>query len=234
MKAVYQKELTQLFHSVIGYIFLGVFLFIGGGYFVLNNLLSANGDIRNFFSPMMSTVIFLLPMLTMRGYSEERKMRTDQLLLSSPVSAFAVAMGKFLAVVTIFSVGMAFTGIYVLVLALLGQFQPVMVLGNYVGMLVSACAFIAIGLFISALTENQIVACIVTYAVLLALWLVGFAESYLTNPLAKKLAGYLSVANRFSEFSMGIFDLSTVIYYLSITGFFLYLITVLMEKRRQQ
>ena len=78
MKAVFQKELGQLFHSVIGYIYLAVFLLIGGCYFLVYNLLQANGDIRNFFSPMMSTVIFLLPMLTMRSYAEERRMHTDR------------------------------------------------------------------------------------------------------------------------------------------------------------
>lgn len=233
MQAVYKKELGQLFHSVIGYVYLGIFLLIGGGYFVLYNLLPANGDIRNFFSPMMSTVIFLLPMLTMRSYSEERKMRTDRLLMSAPVSPLAIALGKFFAVLTIFAAGLAFTLLYVLVLAMKGRFDLMMVLGNYVGMLVAAGAFIAIGLFISTLTENQIIACITTYAVLLGLWLVGFAESYIPNAALKALAGWLSVADRFAEFSMGIFDLSTIVYYVSITAFFLFAITLVDEKRRQ-
>ena len=234
MKAVYRKEIGQLFHSVIGYVYLGIFLLIGGGYFLLYNLMSANGDIRNFFSPMMSTVIFLLPILTMRTYAEERKMHTEQLLLSAPISSLSVALGKFFAVFTIFAVGLAFTLIYVLVLAMLGRFDLMMVLGNYVGMLVAASAFIAIGLFISTLTENQIIACIITYAVLLGLWLIGFAQSYLPNEFLKSLAGYLSVSNRFAEFSMGILDFSTIVYYLSITAFFLFVITVMTEKRRQE
>lgn len=234
MKAVYKKEVGQLFHSVIGYVYLGIFLLISGGYFTVYNLLKSSGDIRNFFSPLMSTVMFLLPMLTMRTYSEERKMRTDQLLLSAPIRSIDVAAGKFLAVLTIFSVGMAFTLLYVMVLAILGQFNFLMVVGNYLGMLVSASAFIAIGMFVSALTENQIIACIVSYAVMLGLWIIGTVQSYLTNPVLKSLAGYLSVANRFSEFSMGIFDASTLVYYLSITVFFLFLVSLLTEHRRQQ
>lgn len=234
MSAVYRKELGQLFHSVIGYIYLSVFLLIGGGYFVMYNLLPANGDISQFFSQLMSTVIFLLPMLTMRSYAEERKMRTDQLLMSAPVSAISVALGKFFAVFTIFAVGLSFTLLYVISLAVFGQFEPLTVLGNYIGMLVAASAFIAIGLLVSMLTENQIIACIVTYSVLLVLWLVGFIETYVTNPFLKAVAGSVSVANRFAEFSMGIFDFSTVIYYLSITAFFLFLISVITEKRRQE
>ena len=224
----------QLFHSVIGYVYLGIFLLISGGYFTVYNLLQGSGDIRNFFSPLMSTVMFLLPMLTMRTYSEERKMRTDQLLLSAPIRSIDVAAGKFLAVLTIFSVGMVFTLLYVMVLAILGQFNLLMVVGNYLGMLVSASAFIAIGMFVSTLTENQIIACIVSYAVMLGLWIIGTVQSYLTNPVLKSLAGYLSVANRFSEFSMGIFDASTLVYYLSITVFFLFLVSLLTEHRRQQ
>ena len=233
MKAVFQKELGQLFHSVIGYIYLAVFLLIGGCYFLVYNLLQANGDIRNFFSPMMSTVIFLLPVLTMRSYAEERRMHTDRLLLRAPVSSLSVALGKFFAILTIFSIGLAFTLFYLLVLAVLGRFDPLVALGCYVGMLAAAAAFISIGLLISALTENQIIACIVTYAVLLGLWLVGFARSYLPGELLRTLAGYLSAADRFAEFSMGIFDLSTVVYYLGISAFFLFAVTLVSEGRRQ-
>lgn len=232
MRAVYKKEVGQLFHSIIGYVYLSTFLFIGGGYFVLYNLIPASGDIRRFFSPLMSTVVFLLPMLTMRTYAEERKMHTDQLLLSAPVSSFSIAVGKFFAVFTIFAIGMTFTLIYVLVLAVLGQFNLMMVLGNYMGMLIAASAFIAIGLFISALTENQIIACILTYTTLLSLGLIDSTQDYISNRLLKSLMGYFSAGKRFAEFSMGILDLSTIVYYLSITFLFLYLITMITEKKR--
>lgn len=233
MRAVYKKEVGQLFHSVIGYVYLAVFALISGCYFLVYNLLPANGDIRSFFSPLMSTVIFLLPMLTMRSYAEERKMRTDQLLLSAPVRTGAVVLGKFFAVLTIFAAGLAVTLLNVLALALLGQFDPLVLLGNYLGMLVSASAFIAIGLLVSALTENQIIACIVTYAVLLGLSLIGMAQSYIPNAALAAAVGALSLANRFAEFSMGIFDFATIVYYLSVTVFFLFLVTVLNERRRR-
>ena len=129
--------------------------------------------------------------------------------------------------------GLAITLIYMLILAILGRFQPMMVLGSYIGMLASVSAFIAIGLFVSALTENQIIACSITYTLLLGLWLIGFAQGYIPNEGLKAIMGYLSVANRLGEFSMGILDFSTIVYYLSITAFFLYIITVMMEKRRQ-
>ena len=233
MKAVYKKELSQLFHSVIGYVYLAVFALVGGLYFTLYNLMPASGDIRNCFSPVMSTVIFIIPILTMRSYSEERKMRTDKLLMSAPVSSFAVAVGKELAMLTVFAVGTAFSLIYVAILARLGSFDGLVVLGNITGMLVSASAFIAIGMFISALTENQIIACIISYAVLLFLWMIGNADSYIASPVIASAVSYLSLADRSAEFSMGILDVSTIIYYLSIAAFFIFLVTAVTEKRRQ-
>lgn len=232
MTAVYRKEAGQLFHSMIGYICLAIFALLGGCIFVIYNLLQGNGDIRNYFSPMMSTVIFIIPVLTMRSYAEERHSRTDQLLLSAPVSMLAIAVGKFLAIMTLFATGMSFSIIYVVILMFLGQFDALAVLGNFIGMLISASAFAAIGMFISALTESQIIACIVSYAVLLGLWMIGFAQSYISNDAVKEIIGWLSVSRRFAEFSMGIFDLATVIYYLSICAFFIYIVAVITENRR--
>lgn len=233
MRAIYRKELNQMFHSMIGYIYLASFLLIGGIYFVMYQLIPANEDISKFFSQLMSTVIFLLPMLTMRSYAEERRMKTESLLMSAPVSALAIALGKFFAVLTVFAIGLSFTILYVICLAVFGQFEPLVVLGNYVGMIAATSSFLAIGLLISMLTENQIIACIITYSVLLVLWLIGMAGTYVVNPVLKTLIHHLSMANRFAEFSMGIFDISTMVYYLSITVFVLFLISVITENRRQ-
>ena len=106
MKAIYRKELGQLFHSMTGYICLAVFALLGGFFFVIYNLLQGNGDIRNYFSPMMSTVIFIIPVLTMRSYAEERRGRTDQLLMSAPVSMLSIALGKFFAIMTLFALSL--------------------------------------------------------------------------------------------------------------------------------
>ncbi|MEG1271205.1 MAG: ABC transporter permease, partial [Ruthenibacterium sp.] len=187
MRAVYKKELSQYFNSMVGYVYLAIFLFLSGYYFVVGNLLAGNGDIRNYFSSIITVVMFLLPMLTMRSFAEERKMRTEQLLLASPVSSAGVVMGKYLAVLSVFALGVLFTLLYVLVLALFGQFDIWVILGNYLGIFIAASSFIAIGMLLSALTENQVVACVITYCTLLCLWLVGYAGTYLTSPFAKML-----------------------------------------------
>lgn len=233
MKVVYCKEVGQLFHSVIGYIYLAAFLLISGGYFVIYNLFPASADISHFFSQLMSTIIFLLPMLTMRSYAEEKKLRTEQLLMSAPISAIAVELGKFFAVLTIFAVGLSSTILYVACLAMLGQVEFLVVFGNIIGMLTVASTFLAIGLLVSLMTENQITACIVTYSILLMFWLIGTVETYVTNPVLKVVVHNISLSNRFVEFSMGILDISTLIYYFSITVFILFIISVITEKRRQ-
>lgn len=233
MAVIYRKELGQLFHSIIGYVFLAIFMVMSAGNFVLYNLLAANGDVRAFFSPFMSSVMFLLPVLTMRSYSEERKLKTEALLQSAPISCAAVVLGKFFAILTLFFIGLIWTGAYMAVLAAFGSLDALMLMGNYAGMLVSASAFISIGMLISFLTENQIIACIATYAILSALWLLGYAKAFIVWPWLGALISQISVSSRFFEFSIGIFDVSTIVYYLGVTVFFLFIITVLAERRRQ-
>lgn len=232
MGAVYKKELWQYFHSMVGYVFLCIFLLLSGYYFSVGNLLSQNGDIKGFFSSMILVIMFLIPMLTMRSFSEERKMRTDQLLLASPVPLGRIVLGKFLAVLTVFSVGLAVTLTYIVILAVFGSFEFLVVFGNYFGTLIAASAFIAVGMFLSALTENQVVAGVISYSTLLGLWLIGFVGSYIAKGPIHTLVTYLSLSNKFNEFAMGIFSMSSVVYYGSITVLFLFLTTRILEHRR--
>lgn len=234
MKAVLKKELHQMTHSMIASIYLSVVALIGGCLFLLNNLLAGSGDIRNYFSSIMPVVLFLIPILTMRSYSDEKKSKTETLLISAPVSCFEVAMGKFLAIMTLFSIGLLLSLVYVAILAMFGQFDFLVVLGNIVGMFVTACAFVSIGMFISSLTDSQILACIVSYTIFLGMWLIGNAGRFIKSEEISSIVSSMSISKRFSEFSMGIFDVSTIIYYLSISAFFIFVITLLAESRRQQ
>jgi len=214
-----------------GYVFLAIFLLLSGYYFTVGNLLSGNGDIRTFFSSIIMVVMFLIPMLTMRTFAEERKMGTDQLLMASPVPMGRVVLGKYLAVLAVFGAGLFVTVSYVVILAVFGQFDGMVTAGNYVGILAAASAFIAVGLFLSALTGNQVVAGVLTYSCLMGLWLIGAADGYLSGPL-KTLAEALSLGDKFREFAMGIFSVSSVVYYLTIAVLFLFLTTLFLEARR--
>ena len=133
MKAVYRKEMRQYFHSVIGYVFLAIFVFINAFYFLLQNLLTRSGDITDYFRATITLEMFLMPMLTMRSFSEEKKQKTDLLLYTVPVDCSQVVLAKFLAAETMFLLGLAVTVAFPVILAMCGSVQIWITLGNYIG-----------------------------------------------------------------------------------------------------
>lgn len=232
MKAVCIKEFKQYFRSITGYVFLAIFLFFAGYYFVVGNLLSQVGDISTFFLSIHTVVMFLLPLLTMRSFAEEAKLKTDQLLITSPLSLKKIVLGKFFAMLGFFATGLCVTLSYVAIIAFYGSFDILAALGNYTAMLLAAAAFIAIGIFISALTENQIVAAVLTYSVLMCLWVMDFLNTYVSSNMLKNIIKYCSFRSRFTELAMGIFSLSALVYYLSIILLFLFLTVYILDRRR--
>jgi len=232
MHAVYIKELRAYFTSMIGYIYLSVFLLISGYIFTTGNLMSQNGDIKAYFSSIFSVVIFLVPILTMRLFSEERRMRTLQLLFTMPVSIGGIVLGKFLATLSVFCLGLAVTLVYPLILAWLGSLEGMVVLGNYFGMILLVSACIAIGLFISALTENQIIAAVLSYSVLLALWLLDSVGVDIVKGMPGKFVSYLSLNSHYREFTYGIFNPAGMVYFLTMTALFLVFSIMVVDGRK--
>lgn len=231
MQGIIKKEWNQYFKSMTGYIFFAIFLMITGVYFVMGNLMSQNGDIKTFFSSIFSVIMFLIPILTMRSFSEEKKQKTDELLFTSPVRITTVILGKFFATFFVFLAALCFTLLYAVILSVLGASDPAVTVGNYVGIALMAAAFISIGLFISVQTESQLVSAIVTYGVLLLLYLMNSAKAFLDG-IAGQLAGFLAVTGHFEEFTYGIFNPVHVVYYVSITVLFLFLSVYSLESRR--
>jgi ABC-2 type transport system permease protein len=232
MKALYQKELQQYFTSMTGYIYLAIFLGISGIIFTTGNLLSNNGDIKVFFSSLFSVLIFILPILTMRLFSEEKKLKTLQLLYTMPVSAAEIVLAKFFAALTIFALGILVTTVYPLILSLFGTVELLVTLGSYCGITLLASLAIAIGLTVSVMTENQIVAAAVSYSILLVLWLADSISSYLSVPLLPQLLKALSLRQNFSEFTLGIFNPARVIFFISCSAYLLYVSSLMVEHRR--
>jgi len=232
MPAIYVKEMKQYFHSMIGYVFLMILLLICGFLFTTGNLMSQNGDINTFFSSLFNILLFLIPMLTMRQFSEEYKLKTHQLLFTLPLSLESIVIGKFLATFSIIVIGLSITIIYVVILASLGSLALLTIFGNYLGVLLLISSVIALGLFISTLTENQIISAIVSYGVVLILWLVDSVIPYVGNPLFKKALNIFSLKSNYIEFSYGIFNLASILYFLSLTVLFLILTTASLETRR--
>lgn len=232
MEGIYQKELMQYFKSMIGYVFIAVFLCISGGVFYTVNLASLNSDIKTFFSNIIPFLIFLVPILTMRIYSEEKKQKTEELLLTSPLDIHEIVLGKFLAAFTVFAIPLALTLAFPAVLWVYGTMEGLVVIGNYVGIILIAASFIAIGLFVSVLSENQIIAAIVTYSILIATYSVDTLTYFVTNPVLLAVIEFVSVNAHYLKLTYGVLDLIDVVYFISITVLFLYASVLVIERKR--
>lgn len=167
MLAIYKKEMRQAFSSIFGYLFLTFLLVIVGVFVYIFNLKEEYASIAHAISNVTTFMLFLIPMLTMRILSEERKQKTDQLVFTSPVSITDIILGKYFALVSIFLLALLVICTYPLILARYGNVNMKVAYSNLAAFFFLGCAYLAIGLFISALTENQIVAAIVTFIVIL-------------------------------------------------------------------
>ena len=232
MKAIYEREIRAYFTTPIGYIFIGMFLLVSGFMFSAINLFGKSPGIEGVLGNLLFVFLFLVPILTMRLLSEERNLKTDQVLLTSPVSVTGIVMGKFLAAVTIYMITLLITGLYVIVIAIHGEPAFMQIITSYIGFALLGISLISIGIFISSLTENQAVAAVSTFAVLLMLYIINWASGASSNVVVKAVIDALSITSRYSEFGMGILSLAPTIYFLSVTGVFLFLTVATVERRR--
>lgn len=230
MKSIYKRELKSYFESMVGYSYLAIFFALTAYYFVVNNLLGQSNDVKEYFSTMITTLLFLIPILTMRLLSEEKKLKTDQLLFTIPLSVKDILFGKFLAAFTVFVMGIILTFAFVVTLVFFGNVELYTVIGCYMGILIAGLCFIALGVFLSSLTENQTVAAIVTYAILFGLYLINMLGNYVSNPFWLSVIDGAALFRRYENFTMGIFDPGAIYYYLSLTVLFLMGTGVMMVK----
>ncbi len=237
--AIYRKEMGHYFVSPLAYIVVGVFLILAGFFF--SNILAvlirqafeasmqsmqfggmAPIDVpslvlRNFFGVLGSLLLFLTPMLTMGVYSEERKRGTMELLMTSPITDVEIVLGKFLASLTLFVIMLAPTALYQAYA--LWHADPVapwrLLLSGYLGLLLLGGGLLAIGAFLSSLTENQLISAVLTFGVFLILWVIDFGSRGMGSDLGAVLE-YLSVTRHYDDFTRGVVDTTAVIYYASL------------------
>ena len=174
MLAIYKRELKAYFNSMIGYIFIGFFVLITGVYFSVFNLFSLSPDFRLSLGNVVALFLILVPALTMRLLAEESRQKTDQLLLTAPVKVSDIVLGKYLAAITVFLIALLFTVIFPFMIAPYGNVSFIETLGTYIGFFFMGSSFIAIGLWISAMTDNQIVAAIGSFSVLFLLLMIDY------------------------------------------------------------
>lgn len=234
MFAIYKRELKSYFQSFIGFLFVAVTLFFIGLYYSVYNLM--NG--YPYYSYVVSSCVFLflisVPILTMRILAEEKRSKTDQLILTAPVSVGGIVMGKFLALLTIFAVPVAISCAYPLILA---QFGTVPQAENYLAILayfLYGMTAIAIGLWISSLTESQVIAAVLSFLALFLGYMMSSICSIIssTGNLLTKILGCFDLYTPFGKLMNGTLDLGAVVYYVSVTALVLFLTVQSIQKRR--
>ncbi|MDR0984172.1 MAG: ABC transporter permease [Ruminococcus sp.] len=233
MGAIYRREISSYFTSPIAYVFLTAFYFTTGVYFCITTLASSTTDMSAFFSGILVILMVLVPLITMRLLSEERRNKTEQSLLTAPIRLTEMVMGKYLAALTLYTIAEAIFIIYALILNYFGDVQWTFVLSNSLCIFLVGAAFIAIGVFYSSITESQIVAFILTFFTLVFIWILDIVAGYVSSTewLAEFLTS-ISVYGKYIEFTRGIFNLSTLIYFLTIMFIFNFLTVRVYEKRR--
>lgn len=232
MSAVFKRELKGYFTSPIGWIYLAVFYFFAGLFLFLGPVLMLSPNMSSLFSSLQTIVMFLVPILTMRLFSEDKRQKTEQLLLTAPVGLTGIIFGKLLAAFTVFAMGFSATFIYALVLEGFGAVEWAIYFSNLIGMLLLGLALISIGAFISSLTENQVVAAIGGFAVTLLLVFVDTLASVFTTGWISAILTNLSVYTRYNDFSLGVINFSDIIFFLSVSAIFVFLTVRVFEKKR--
>jgi ABC-2 type transport system permease protein len=218
------KELRSYLGSPMAYIVTAVFLVLSGTFFTtyLASTGYADTSIRGFLDASQFLILLFAAVLTMRLIAEERKMGTWELLLTVPVRDAEIVLGKFFGSLAVLVGMLALTLYYPLLLVILGDPDLGPIATSYVGLLLLGSAAMAVGVFASSLTSNQIVAAVVSGGILFALWFLGFAANLVPGGLGEFLA-YLSLSRHFPDFVRGIVDTKAIVYYLSLTAVFLYM-----------
>jgi len=247
--AIAHKELKSYFASPIAYIVIGFFAILFGWFFV--NLLyyfermsmqagmMGQGGTMNvndmLIAPLFLNVsvilLFTLPAVTMRTYSEEKRSGTIELLLTSPLTDFQIVMGKFLGGFVLYAAMLAISLPHVALLFLYGNPEWRPVATGYLGLLLMGGCFLALGLFISSLTKNQIVAAMATFAVFLMFWVINWMASF-SSPTTQAVLNHLSITEHLNDFTRGVLDTKHLVYYLSFIGFGLFLTVRSVDSER--
>lgn len=183
MLAVFLKELRTYFTTPIGYIFMGVFLLISGILFTTSNIFAMNSDYSSFLGSLIFIFLLVIPLLTMKILSEEKKQKTDQLLLTAPITTGKVIAGKFLAALALYLITMSVTFLYPLFLSFHGKLDAAQIIGTYIGFFLLGASFISIGIYVSSLSDSQASAAILTFCVLIITWIIDFLGGFMPQSI---------------------------------------------------
>ena len=239
MLAIWKREMQNYFLTSIGYVFMGIFLLVGGVMFFLGNVMSMTPSAATLLGNLNFIFMLVVPILTMRLLSEEKRTKTDQLLLTSPRSIWDIVLGKFGAAATVVLITTCFTLIY---FALIGPYAdhlyPATIACNYLGFLLLSFCYVALGILMSALTESQVSAAVLTLGVNVLLQIIESVVSSASFALPDFLSflrpvlSWFSLYSRYKQFAAGRLSFANILYYLSFSGLMLFLTVRVVDRRR--
>lgn len=234
MGAVFRRELRSFFTNPIGYIVLAVMFCVSGYFFFYYNLSVNSADLTNVFVKLFSIVLLALPFLTMRLFSEEKRLKSDQALLTAPVSLTGIVLGKFFATLLLYVIGLSITLVYAAIIAFGGAVPDwTLIIGNFLGLTLVGGLIIAVGVFVSSLTESQVIAAVGTLAVSLLLMCVDLVGALFASfKWIHDTAEFLSVTARYTDFALGLIYYDNVFFFLSLQALFIFLTVRVLDKKR--
>lgn len=232
MFAIYKRELNAFFTSPIAYVVYAVASFFGGVFFMGCVLVSDSSDMTYVFMNMTTVIIILIPILTMKLFSEEKNKKTEQGLLTAPVNLLQIVMGKFLAAVTVYAILMLLFVIYGVIIGFFVTPSWLTIFSNILGLFLFGMALISIGTFISTLTESQIVSAIISIGAGLLISYLNTIAGAIGIEFIQTIISAISFTTPYQNFAVGIVKLSDVIFFLSVPVLFIFLTVRVLERRR--
>ncbi len=232
MFAIYKRELKAYFIAPIGYLFTANFLAVSGLLFSICTLQKqSQSSVGDYFELLIYAFAVLLPLLTMKSLSEERKTKSEQLLMTSPVSVGGMVMGKYLAALTVFAAVLLCNSLNFMLLEVYGNPNVALIASNLICLFFIGALFLAIGLFFSSLTEDPLISAITSMDVIFVMLAINFLSD-ISIAWVKKVVDWFSILARYEPFTYGILDITSIIYYVSLAAVFLFLTVRVYERRR--
>ena len=232
MTAILKREMNSYFKSPIGYVYLAIYFVFTGLFFSLTTFGSLSSDMSTTFTWMFIISMLLIPLLTMKLMGDDRRQKTDQVLLTAPVNVTSIVLGKFFAAFLTFCISVGISLFYAVLLSMFSTPAWSIIVGNIIGLLFVGLAMVAIGQFVSSLTESPVVSIIITYAISIFLILMDMLIGLFNNDFMYKLIGFISFNIRYSSFTGATLDLSCFVYFISLSAIFLFLTVRMLESRR--
>jgi len=244
MTAILKRDLNSYFNSAIGYVVLAIFYFFAGLFFYFTSIYSQRGSLEGTFASMFIIILMIAPIITMKSFSEEKKQRTDQALLTAPLNLLQIVLGKFLAAFLLFSICVSIFIVFAFIISFFGVPEWSKILCTTLGVLLFGGALIAIDIFVSALTESQVIAVIVGIGSGLLIYLLDSISAMLKNMassaawLSSAMSGLSSVISnisftaRYTNFTSGILNLADVLFFISVICLFIFFTVRIFERKR--